>query len=107
MQVHDLYLRSETEAEMRAALGAAGFELPDVLGPADCVERQLPSGGAWSLLWLGVLYTPPVYDGEVMIEPPVPKPGWHANLRFVDAEAPDLGTLVCDPPPVTPEFVWA
>lgn len=78
----DIYLRSADEAAMTAALAVIEGAAIDIIGT---ITRETDDG-------------------------PVPLPGWHANVRFLDAPSPellaDLGGVLIDPP-VTPYRMWA
>lgn len=78
----DIYLRTADEAAMTAALAMVEGAAIDIIGT---ITREV--------------------DGE-----PVTLPGWHANVRFLEAPSPellaDLDGVMIDPP-VNPYRVWA
>jgi len=103
----ELYLRAADEPALTAALSAAlgmfeddeGAEHPALLtGTHQCVVRaplSEPTGEADE-------------DGAPIMQP---VPGYHADLLVhpdrVEAVAEALGSVVIDPPPVTPQFHWS
>lgn len=78
----DIYLRTADEAAMTAALANIENAAIDVIGT---ITRQTDDG-------------------------PVTLPGWHANVRFLEAPSPellaDLDGVMIDPP-ASPFRVWA
>ena len=91
----DLYLKAATEADMNAALIAAG--MIDAEG--------LPTDGV-SLDVIG-----PIVKWDYSVEPPVEidYPEWHVNVRSYDLTEEQLAELtdVIIVPPELPFRVWA
>ena len=91
----DLYLKAATEADMNAALLAAG--MIDAEG--------LPTDGV-SLDVIG-----PIVKWDYSVEPPVEidYPEWHVNVRSYDLTEEQLAELtdVIIVPPELPFRVWA
>ena len=91
----DLYLKAATEADMNAALLAAG--MIDAEG--------LPTDGV-SLDVIG-----PIVKMDYSVEPPVEidYPEWHVNVRSYDLTEEQLAELtdVIITPPELPFRVWA
>jgi hypothetical protein len=91
----DLYLRANTEAEMTAALLAAGVINDDGL-PVDGVS--IDHIGSFSR------FERPTWADEPIEEH---YPGWHTNLRLmVDIDTSALFGYIIDTP-ATPYRVWA
>lgn len=106
MPLRDYYLRAESEAGMLAALRAAGLACLDEGGQ----ERPMLASHVHALDVIGTIHRPGEYDSEGdELSPPVAKPGWHANLRWLGEGEPPatLLAIALDPEPETPERVWA
>ena len=91
----DLYLKAATEADMNAALLAAGMIDAEGL-PADGVSLDV----------IG-----PIVKWDYSVEPPVEidYPEWHVNVRSYDLTEEQLAELtdVIIVPPELPFRVWA
>lgn len=101
--MYDLFLRATDEASLNAALVDAGVAFYGEDGPL------CPQGVALDVI--GTIYEPlpPGSDPENP-PPPVPLPGYHANLRLFEEPSPlILGALVdiILTPPHTPARIWA
>lgn len=94
----DLYLKAADEAEMNAALIAAGlaYEEDGVIQPAPFVSLDV----------IG-----PIVKWDYSVEPPVPieYPEWHVNVRSYDLTEDQLAELdgLIITPPEQPFRVWA
>jgi hypothetical protein len=94
----DLYLKAATEADMNAALIAAGlaYEEDGTLVPAPFVSLDV----------IG-----PIVKMDYSVEPPVEidYPEWHVNVRSYDLTEEQLAELtdVIIIPPELPFRVWA
>ena len=106
MDIRDYKLRSPDAATMRAALSAVGVAVPEDAAPGAVIERQAPQ---WALAWLGTLYEPVITDPETgeAISGGEPLPGWHADLRWIGPDAPDLAEIEVTPAPASPLHGWA
>ena len=97
----DLYLRANDEAEAKLAL-------PDFL---DAAGNWLLATPQWAFDPVGgIIATQPVFDGAGgLVAPAVMAPGWHANIRLLDANLlavlQSTGLLI--DPPNTPSRGWA
>lgn len=105
LDIRDYKLRSPDAASLRAALAAAGINVPEDAAPGAVIESQSPQ---WSLAWLGTLYAPIMADpetgeatggGEAL-------PGWHVDLRWFGPDAPDLSATEVAPEPASPLHGW-
>ena len=94
----DLYLKASDEAEMNAALVAAGLAYveDEALHPAPYVSLDV----------IG-----PIVKWDYSVEPPVEinYPEWHVNVRSYDLTGEQLAALepVMIIPPEQPFRVWA
>ena len=92
----DYWLRGQDEAEVLAALAAAGI----ATGPADTSAYD-PIGTIWKDT--GTVDA----DGNPVMEP---LPGWHANLRLTyrlrTEQRAEMSYVLIDPP-ANPARVWA
>ena len=95
----DLYLRANDEAEAKLAL-------PDFLDPDGNWLLATPQ---WAFDPVGAIITEPAaFDGLYLVTPPTFAPGWHANIRLLDASLlPALETsgLLIETP-ATPARRW-
>lgn len=92
----DFYLKAATEADMNAALLAAGM----------IDEEGLPTEG----VLLDVIG--PIVEWDYSVEPPleIDYPEWHVNIRYMfelteEQEAELAGVVIV--PPALPYRVWA
>lgn len=82
----DLYLRTSSYEEMRAALITAGV-LAELEGGI-----VLPAAGVW-LAMLGTIFSKPATDDEGEQLAPAPLEGYHANVTIYPVFAGDLAPL--------------
>ena len=96
----DLYLRANDEAEAKLAL-------PDFLDPDG---NWLLATPRWAFDPVGsIIAEPPVFDGLELTSPASFAPGWHLNIRLLDASLlPTLETsgLLIETP-ATPARNWS
>lgn len=100
---YDLFLKAADEAQLKAALVDAGVAVVGEDGSIYAVDSALDV--------IGVIYEPlpPGSDPENP-PPPVPLPGYHANLRL--SQEPTFGQVaaladILITPPHTPARIWA
>lgn len=105
LDIRDYKLRSTDAATMRAALAAAGIDVPEDSPPGAVVENQSPQ---WALAWLGTLYEPivPAPETGEVVSGGEPLPGFHADLRWIGPDAPDLAAVEVTPEPASPLHGW-
>jgi hypothetical protein len=98
----DLYLRTDTESEMKDALLAAGVVVERDTGEEGM--SLIPVRGV-SIQWLGEI--PPVYQGDVMMK--TGRSGMHVNLRInIDLSGKQMAKLpLIDPSPTSPYCKFA
>ena len=98
----DLYLRTNTEAEMEEALEASGLAVERNMG--DGLMALMPVRGV-AIDWIGEI--PPVYEGEVMVKPG--RSGVHVNIRLsIPLSAEQIANLpLIDPAPTSPYCKFA
>ena len=106
----DYYLRTDTEAQMRAAFAAAGINILNEDGGVTDGTVTDYEGTRLDIGWLGpVTMQITTGDDPDIVEEPIVDPRFHANLR-VSGELPQevLDILpILDPPPSHPMRTWA
>ena len=94
----DLYLKAPTEADMNAALAAAGLSYED--------DGVMYAASGVSLDVIG-----PITKWDYTVDPPVETayPEWHVNVRSYDLSDEQLAALdgMIIVPPEMPFRVWA
>ncbi|MFP1683327.1 hypothetical protein ACLD0W_12515 [Alloalcanivorax sp. C16-1] len=102
-----LYLRAADEPALTAALSAALGTYTDDEG----AEHTALLTGTHQCVVRGPLSKPTGETDDDGMPIMQPVPGYHADLLVhpdhIDALAEDLGPVVIDPQPSTPQFKWA
>ena len=105
----DVYLRADTEADLKAALPWAVHQADVPDGP-DAGDWKRGEPGLYALDPIGPVVTTGAVmdpeDPEVVITPTVVDTGYHANLRLIGAFSPDIPEAVIIVP-TAPRRVFA
>lgn len=108
MTFTDVYLRADTEADLKAALPWAlwGEEAPEGVQAGDWKQGER---FRYALSLIGPVVTTSAVmseDGETVVTPAVIDTGFHANLRLIDGYSPDIPAEVVVTPS-SPSRVFA